>query len=593
MEKKINTAELAAIIRGLTIDDEKKSQLLELLNDKKRFGLIWEQHPEYSDEAFLRNIPVLREETGRFVDSNSTEAGNHIIIEGDNYQALHDLCFTHENSIDVIYIDPPYNTGNNDFIYNDSFVGEDDSYRHSKWLSFMDKRLKLAKRLLSDKGVIFISIDDNEQAHLKLLCDEVFGENNFIANLVWQKKFSRSNDALYFSTMHDHILCYVKNNIKQNQNGWRIGLLGRASDTPKGYSNPDNDPRGPWTSTIMSAKSGGASLLYEITTPSGRIVSPPSGRFWSCSKDTFEEWKNDGRIWFGKDGNGSPRKKTFLSEVQEGLRPNTIILLEEGGNNQEGKQELKAIFGGEGVFDGPKPTKLIRHLLTIANCKNGKVLDFFAGSGTTMHAVMQLNAEDGGHRQCILVTNNENNICEEVTYERNKRVIEGYTTPKGEFVEGLHNNKLRYFKTELKDRTLTHQNKKELVYSLTDVLRIKEDCYTEQKAFGGLNLTGKEKLVRYFEENGKRMLIIYDSRVIEYIVNEIKKMDVPDDSIKIYIFADGACPYTEDFKDVIRKVSLIPMPFSVFHALKNVLPEEKDVVLEREEDNTSTYNENN
>ena len=275
---------------------------------------------------------------------------------------------------------------------------------HTDWLNMIYPRLKLAKDLLAEDGVIFISIDDGEAANLLKVCNDIFGESNFIADLIWQKKFSRSNDATYFSTMHDHILCYCKSTIMQNENGWRIGLLSRGDEIPNGYANPDNDPRGVWTSVILSAKSGSDSLLYEIQTPSGRKVLPPSGRYWSCSKDTFEKWKADGRIWFGANGDGTPRKKTFLSEVQQGLRPNTILFQDDVGNNQEAKQETKSLFDGYGVFDGPKPVRLLNTLLKIANTKKDSIiLDFFSGSATTAHAVMQLNAEDGGHRKFIMV----------------------------------------------------------------------------------------------------------------------------------------------------------------------------------------------
>ena len=323
----------------------------------------------------------------------------------------------------MIYIDPPYNTGK-DFVYRDNFhkskseydeestVRDEDDNKlvqntesngrfHSDWCSMIYPRLKLARDLLSDDGVIFISIDDNEVHNLRKICDEIFGEGNFIENLIWQKKFSRSNDATYFSSMHDHILCYVKTTDKNI--GWEIGLIKRTDEIPKGYSNPDNDPRGPWTSVILSAKSGSDSLLYKITMPSGRECYPPSGRYWSCSKETFEKWLNENRIWFGKNGDGIPRKKTFLSEVQSGLRPNSILFQTEAGNNQEARQELKNIFGGEGTFDSPKPTKLIKLLFTIANIQNAIILDFFSGSATTAHACMQLNAEDGGNRKFIMV----------------------------------------------------------------------------------------------------------------------------------------------------------------------------------------------
>lgn len=579
MAQYTNSELVDMIIDANGIDNCAKAQIIKLLRTEKKYGLVWENHSEEVESDLIDNIPVFVESSDKQILSNGCtqeSAPDHIIIEGDNLQALSALCYTHEGKVDVIYIDPPYNTGNKDFIYNDCYVNSDDGYRHSKWISFIQKRLLLAHRLLSSRGVIFISIDDNEQANLKLLCDEIFGEDNFIANLVWQKKFSRSNDALYFSTMHDHILCYCKKNIATYPDGWHIGLLSREEGTPKGYSNPDNDPRGPWTSTIMSAKSGSASLLYPITTPSGKVFMPPSGRYWSCAQETFEQWKRENRIWFGVNGDASPRKKTFLSEVQEGLRPNSLILQEEGGNNQEGKQELKAIFNNEGVFDGPKPTKLIRLLLKIANCKDAVVLDFFAGSGTTMHATMQLNAEDGGSRQCILVTNNDNNICEDVTYIRNKRVIEGYTTPKGSEVEGLKCNNLRYFKVELCSRAATHQAKKQLFNHLADVLRIKENCYTEHQAFGSLDLRGRSNMLRYFEYGTNKMLLVYDDRVLPFVVSEIQKIDELSQPIAVYIFADGGYPYTEDFRMVMDKVSLIPMPYAVTHALQNVLPQMSD-----------------
>lgn len=425
-------------------------------------------------------------------------------------------------------------------------------------------------------GVIFISIDDNEQAQLKLLCDEIFGAKNFVENIIWQKKFSRSNDASYFSSMHDHILCYIKSTDKKY--GWKIGLLNRTEEIPHGYSNPDNDPRGPWTSVILSAKSGSDSLLYEIVTPSGRICTPPSGRYWSCSKNTFEQWNEDNRIWFGKKGNGIPRKKTFLSEVQGGLRPNSILFHTEAGNNQEARQELKEILDGEGKFDGPKPVKLLKLLLKIANSEDATVLDFFAGSGTTLHATMQLNAEDGGHRKCILVTNNENNICEEVTYERNKRVIQGYTTPKGEEVEGLHDNNLRYYRTTLLSRDKSVKNMRQLVHLATDMLCIKNDVYTEAE-FCAKKIN--PNIARYFDNGqGNRMLVIYEERAIQLLVQLMAQTE--DDGIKtmVYVFSPGADPYTDDFEDVAERVKLCALPSAIYEAYKRVLPKRKPKFLD-------------
>ena len=391
-------------------------------NDE-RYQFTW---PDKRKAQLAANAPVsatLRPCREESVDFDTT--GN-LYIEGDNLDVLKCLKETYSGKIKMIYIDPPYNTGN-DFVYNDDFAESASEYLansgqyddqgnrlvtntesngryHTDWLNMIYPRLKVARDLLTDDGVIFISIDDNEVENLRKVCDEIFGEINFIANLIWQKKFARANDATYFSTMHDHILCYCKSNISTNPNGWKIGLLPRGEEVPAGYSNPDNDPRGLWASVILSAKSGSDSLIYEITTPSGRKVLPPSGRYWCCNKETFDKWNNDGRIWFGSNGDGTPRKKTFLSEVQAGLRPNTIILHTEGGHNQEGKQELKLLFEDLGLFDGPKPVRLLKLLLTIANLdEQSIILDFFSGSATTAHAVMQLNAEDGGNCKFIMV----------------------------------------------------------------------------------------------------------------------------------------------------------------------------------------------
>ena len=413
---------------------------------EERYQFTW---PDKKKAMLAANAPItatLRPVVTDSVGKDGTPGGfdsENLYIEGDNLEVLKLLQETYLGKVKMIYIDPPYNTGN-DFVYEDDFAQSTEDYMgnsgqydeegnrmvtntesngrfHTDWLNMIYPRLKIAKDLLAEDGVIFISIDDGEAANLLKVCNDIFGESNFVADLIWQKKFSRSNDATYFSTMHDHILCYCKSNIMQNENGWRIGLLPRDGEIPNGYANPDNDPRGVWTSVILSAKSGSDSLLYEIQTPSGRKVLPPSGRYWSCSKDTFEKWKADGRIWFGSNGDGTPRKKTFLSEVQQGLRPNTILFQDSVGNNQEAKQETKALFNGYGVFDGPKPVRLLNVLLKIANTKDDSIiLDFFSGSATTAHAVMKLNAEDGGHRKFIMVQ------LPEKTDEKSEAYKEGY-----------------------------------------------------------------------------------------------------------------------------------------------------------------------
>jgi adenine-specific DNA-methyltransferase len=390
---------------------------------QERYQFTW---PDKKKAIRLANSPstmTLRPCREESVDFDNTE---NLYIEGDNLEVLKLLREDYLGKVKMIYIDPPYNTGN-DFVYEDDFSQSVANYAgtsgqidalgnrlvqntessgrfHTDWLNMIYPRLRVAKDFLKDDGVIFISIDDTEVSNLRKCCDEVFGAQNFVADLIWQKKFSRSNDATYFSTMHDHILCYCKNNIANNPAGWKIGLLPRGDEIPSGYTNPDNDPRGVWTSVVLSAKSGGESLLYPITLPSGRTVTPPSGRYWSCSKDTFEKWKADNRIWFGQDGDGMPRKKTFLSEVQEGLRPNTIIFHTEGGHNQEGKQETKQLFDGVGVFDGPKPVRLLFLLLQIAKPSNDDlIMDFFSGSATTAHAVEKYNATNETHLKYILV----------------------------------------------------------------------------------------------------------------------------------------------------------------------------------------------
>ena len=414
----------------LAVDFEKLQAELSneiIAEGEERYQFTW---PDKRAAVRLANTPTtmtLRPCREESVDFDNTQ---NLYIEGDNLDVLKVLRETYLGKVKMIYIDPPYNTGN-DFVYNDDFAqGKEDFEQssglfdeegnqtidpmqrntesngrfHTDWLNMIYPRLKIARDLLSEDGVIFISIDDNEVDNLKKVCNEVFGEQNFVADLIWQKKFSRANDATYFSTMHDHILCYCKFNVGSCTNGWKIGLLPRGEEIPNGYANPDNDPRGYWTSVILSAKSGSDSAIYEIETPSGRKVLPPSGRYWCCSKETFEKWKSDGRIWFGSDGDGTPRKKTFLSEVQAGLRPNTIIFHTEGGHNQEGKQEMKALFDDLGVFDGPKPVRLLHYLSVIANLdKDTTILDFFSGSATTAHAVMKLNAEDGGNRKFIMV----------------------------------------------------------------------------------------------------------------------------------------------------------------------------------------------
>jgi adenine-specific DNA-methyltransferase len=585
LEKKIRDAK--------DLSNEDKSILLGLLNEKKTYGLVWEDSTEDAFEQLKTQLPILREVKERQIvnDTETENYPNHILIEGENLQALVALTYTHAGMIDVIYIDPPYNTGNKDFVYNDSFIGEDDAYRHSKWLSFMEKRLQIAKTLLSERSVIFISIDDNEQANLKLLCDEVFGADKFVATIPWRKRTAKSDVPHGLSQDYEWIICYAND----------LFLAGVEKETRKYYETPDFPDR-PWRVHDMTTQRSSIerpNCYFTIINPKTGDKYPASpNRVWANNEETFQEYYRNDRIVFPGDYDflriSKPVLRYWKADDEKkagdlfGFTSVSTNLPNEVGMTQDGTKDIDAVFGSK-VFGFPKPLSLIKHLLKIATprAKDIIILDFFAGSGTTLHATMQLNAEDGGHRQCILVTNNENNICEEVTYERNKRVIEGYTKPNGEFVEGLKDNNLRYYKIDFKERKQSHQSNRELFHEMKDLLCIKEDIYQEQHQFGSLPLKGKERMIRYFAENGREMLMVYDTRVIPFIVKEIEKMSEKEQPLKIYIFADGAYPYTDDFATVIDKVSLVPMPYAYYRGIKDSLP----AVEPKKEDNTELTDE--
>lgn len=420
----------------------------------KKYGLVWEEHEEAVDVMMQTHIPVFTEDARMEINGDSSTDHFNFLLEGDNLHSLRLLEKTHRGKIDVIYIDPPYNTGNkDDFRYNDAFVVKEDTYRHSKWISFMAERLRIARALLSSNGCIFISIDDDEQAALKILCDEIFGDQNFVASAIWEKKFSPQNDAKWLSDSHDFVLVYAK-----NKEIWRPHLLPRTAEMDKRYKNPDGDPRGSWTSGDCSVKTYNASCDYPITTPSGRVVNPPAGYCWRFSKEIFAEMVKDNRIWFGERGDNVPRIKRFLTDVKQGSVCKTIWYRTEVGDTQEGTRDMKAVFEGAAPFTNPKPVRLIERVLKLASNPNSIILDFFAGSGTTGQAVLQMNAEDGGQRRFILCTNNENSICQEVTFERIKRVINGYgeTTGIPANLMCFHTDFVNKESEELSDELLAH-----------------------------------------------------------------------------------------------------------------------------------------
>lgn len=363
-----------------------------------------------------------------------TNSGNKI-IHGDNLEALKSLLPEYEGKVKCIYIDPPYNTGNESWVYNDNVnhpkikkwlgevVGKDgeDLTRHDKWLCMMYPRLKLLHKLLADDGAIFISIDDNEQANLKLICDEIFGIRNFITNVIWEKNYSPRNDAKYFSAAHDFILCYSRS--KEN---WKRNLAPRTDKQNKFYKYDDGDGRGSWRPDNVLVKSFSETGVFGIKNPTtGKIHFPPDGSCYRFNEEKSKQMLLDNRFYFGKDGKGKPQLKRYLSEVNQGVVPQTIWKYDEVSHSQGGKKRLNEIISGN-VFDSPKPNELVERILQIASDKNSIILDSFAGSGTTAHAVLNLNKQDGGNRKFILVEMED--YANDITAERVKRVTKGYGT---------------------------------------------------------------------------------------------------------------------------------------------------------------------
>lgn len=604
----MNKDELIEKVKQLTdLTNDEKAELIAGLR-KKKYGLVWENHVEDVEEHLREYLPVLKEDTTKALTEGGEDAPNHILIEGDNLEALTALTYTHEGKVDVIYIDPPYNTGNKDFVYNDSYVDSEDGYRHSKWLSFMEKRLRIAKKLLSDRGVIFISIDDNEQANLKLLCDEVFGGRNYIGQLII--KTATDNNATQINTEHEYIQCYAKykefqphwvrtssaakliyekyielkeqfSNVNDIQKELRIWIKNNKSTLPQVAHYNNVDDRGVYSTSSNSSNPHPGGYDYDIIHPVTKLPVPKPANGWRWPFRTFQEYDGKGEIEWGKDNTTQPHVKKRIETSKEYLR--SMIYEDNRGTTMA----LADMFEGRKVFDNPKSSKIIATILDFTSSKNSIILDFFAGSGTTLHATMQLNKEDGGRRQCILVTNNENGICENVTYERNKRVINGYTTPKGEKVEGLHDNNLRYYKVDFVERDNSLEGMRKLMETSTDLLCIKHDIYNEEHAFGNLKL--RPHIARYFaDETGQKMLIIYKVDAIEYFVKEIAKM--PEETqVMVYVFSTNNYAMDADFEEVADKVTLCALPAAIYNAYLKVLPKKK-MAGDKEQEEPTLFN---
>lgn len=595
----MNKTELARKIKELNgLSKEDKSALLELLHSQKKYGLVWEDKPEEAEQKMLDHLPVLKEISDRAIISDNPDAPNHILIEGDNLEALTALSYTHAGKIDVIYIDPPYNTGNKDFVYNDAYVDTDDTYRHSKWLSFINKRLVIAKKLLSETGVIFISIDENEIAQLKLLCDEIF-TGNFLQQFIVESNPRGSQSSKYFATTHEYILCYSKKRNPDISFG-----LGKSEANLAEYSLEDEHGKyrllglrqrgGAWRRSdrpllfypfYINPANGEVSLTNDSEHSIEVIPCRPSGEEsrWTWSKEKVLKERHLLTGVLVNKGTANEKwdiaRKNYLIDESGEERKSKVksIWNEKEINYQNGGTELKTILGKE-LFSYPKPLFLLSKVLGCSTSSSSTILDFFAGSGTTLNATMQLNAEDGGHRTCILCQGIEKDdegidkrICENVTYERNKRVINGYTKPNGEQVAGLTDNNLRYYRTELLPGDRTIKNMKGLVRAATGLLCIKNDLYTEA-SFAGRKFNPNH--ARYFEHGDKRLLVIYNEQAIPFIVHIIKTMPEGEE-IKVYVFAYGSDPYEADFAEVKERVTLCALPDAIYNAYKKVLPKRK------------------
>lgn len=530
--------------------------------NEERYQFTW---PDKKKSVFLTNAPInktLRPCRKESVDFDNTE---NLYIEGDNLEVLKLLQETYLGKIKMIYIDPPYNTGN-DFVYEDDFAQSNKGYLensgqfddegnrlvrnldsngrfHTDWLNMIYPRLKLAKDLLSDEGVIFISIDDNEQDNLKKICDEVFGERNFIAEIVWEKVHTRKNSAINFSSSHEYILCYAK--IKRNNNNDKFGfnrnLLPRE-DT-KAYSNPDNDPKGPWKTDPITAHNYYAAD-YTITKPNGFIVQRPRDRYWAYSEESIKRLIEENAIVWG-DGNSLPLAKRYLCDVQDGLVPTTFFSREFAGDTSQAKRNIDALFNEcKGIFDYTKPIKMIIRLLQIGTNDNDIILDFFSGSSTTAHAVMQLNAEDGGHRKFIMVQLPEEtdekseaykagykNICE-IGKERIRRAAKKIAeeNPEAKFDGGF-----RVLKCDTSNMKDVYYNPAEYEPSLFSKLEdnIKEDRTPEDLLFQvmldlGVLLSSKieETTIadkKVFNVENNYLIACFDNNVTEEVITEIAK----------------------------------------------------------------------
>lgn len=561
------------------LEDYSKEELISIIKSikkQKKFGLVWEDKPEKVATDCKEKLPVLNENASKAISKAPGQQTN-IIIEGDNYHSLSALNYTHAGKIDVIYIDPPYNTGNKDFKYNDRFVDSEDSYRHSKWLSFMQKRLELSKNLLANDGIIFISIDDNELSHLKILCDEIFGESNFVQIFIWHKKTQPSFLSKTVANVTEYIVCYKKNQ--------QVRLKGGLTDADKAVellniSNGVCERTLPASNVIIrnekysgSIKAGEYgngelknTILSDVLVKNGKPSADITikGRFkWSQEKIN-EEVEQGATIYIKSTTTMRPTLKRG-NKVQN-IKPPISLLskyLNDIPTNTDASNELKAMFNGVSPMDFPKPSGLIKYLVEAKTFgkKDACILDFFAGSGTTGQAVLELNKADGGNRQFIICTNNESKIAESITYPRICKVIDGYKN-----TEGIPAN-VRYFKTGFieKEQTLDKLRRK-LSPACEDMIRVRE---------GVFNKTIDEDLFKVFEENGQIVGVIYDRFELEKYIDQIEELET-DKPVHLYVFSyDNGDRLDEVTKTTKHEYESQPIPEGVLEIYKKIFKDRR------------------
>lgn len=554
---------------GKARDEKRQSHNSTRSKQSIKYGLVWEDKPEDIVDICRYQLPILKEIKERRVKTNG--GTTNIIIEGDNYHALSVLRYTHKGKIDIIYIDPPYNTGNKTWKYNNNFVDKEDSFKHSKWLSFMKKRLKLAKALLSKSGTIIVAIDDYEMHTLRLLMDELFNEKNHIGTIIVVHNPRGRNDDKHFATMHEYMLIYSKD--PQNTDVGYFDLTDeeasnyRLEDSISKYSlvsymrtgnNSDRHTRPRMFYPIYYDKKSNELSLTKTKKSIEILPINNSGdeKVWRWGKKTFLEKKDTELSVKQTNGKYKIYKKRRLLTISS-KKPKSLWYDSRYDASSHGIMLLREILQEKNTFPYPKSIWTTYDILKLISNKNSLVLDFFAGSGTTGHAVLQLNHDIKGNRKFILCTNNENGICEDVCYPRLKNVIKGYSNNKGKKITGLGSN-LRYFKTEFIDNKYTDKNKKNIVKSIIDVLCVKEDC------FEAVKITNEYKI---FKNNTKHIAIINDDKAIEPFKNHIKKAKL---KTTVYVFSLDEYDKSEEFEDVQELVWLKPVPLEILSTYRRI-----------------------